>query len=78
MHDLGVLCPKLTFVHHIDYIIAKAYFRLGFIMNICSDFNDPLVLKSLYFSYVRSHLEFASVLWFPNQQLHIDNYQYLP
>ena len=35
MHDLGVLFdPKLTFVHHIliDYVIAKAYSMLSFII----------------------------------------------
>ena len=52
MHDLGVLFDsKLTFVRHIDYIIAKAHSMLGFIMRICSEFNNSLVLKSLYFAY---------------------------
>ena len=56
MHDLEVLFdPKLSFVNHIDYFIAKAFCVLRFTMRIFSEFFDPFVLKSLYFSYVRSH-----------------------
>ena len=40
---------------------------LGFVMRICSEFDDPLVFNSVYYSHVRSHLEYGSVVWFPNQ-----------
>ena len=42
---------------HIDFIVSKAYLMLGFEIRICSEFDDPLVLNSWYYSHVRSHLE---------------------
>src|SRR3978361_473786 len=38
---------------------------LGFIIRSCSHFDNLQCLKFLYFSYVRSHLEYASVVWSP-------------
>lgn len=65
--DLGVMFDeKLSFNKHIDMVISKAYSTLGFVMRVCSEFRDPLVLKSLYFAHVRSILEYASVVWSPN------------
>lgn len=71
MCDLGLLFDeKLTFVRHIDLAISRAYSMLGFVMRICADFDNPLVLKSLYYAYVRSKLEFGSVVWNPNYESH--------
>ena len=73
MCDFGVLFEfKLSFVQHIDLIISKAYSMFGFIMRICFEFFEPLVLRSLFLAHVRSHLEYASVVWFPNHQTHIE------
>jgi len=38
---------------------------LGFISRTCSDFNNPIALKSLYCSFVRSVLDYNSVVWSP-------------
>ena len=45
---------------------------LGFIMRICTDFNAAAVFISLYYAYVRSHLEYAAVVWSPNYEVHIN------
>jgi len=38
---------------------------LGFVSRVCLDFNNPIALKSLYCSYVRSILDYNSVIWSP-------------
>lgn len=64
--DLGVLLDhQLTFKMHYSETVDKANRQLGFIFKIASEFDDPLCLKSLYCSLVRSILEFASVIWSP-------------
>ena len=73
MNDLGVIFdPTFSFVRHIVFIVTKSYSMLGFMMRICADFNAALVFKSLNFSLVRSHLEFAAVVWNPNYDVYIN------
>lgn len=73
VRDLGVhLDHKFTFSHHIDTITSKANKSLGFVMRICSSFRDPVCIKNLYFSYVRSILDFASTIWSPNYKKYIN------
>lgn len=72
--DLGVVFdPKLSFSEHINTTVAKAFKMLGFIVRNCRHFvrNDTLVL--LYNTYVRSHLEYASVIWEPYYDVHINS-----
>ena len=70
--DLGVTFDnKITFSLHIDNIIAKSMSMLGFVKRMCRDFEDPYTLKALFCSFVRSHLEYASVVWCPNYGIHI-------
>lgn len=38
---------------------------LGFIKRICYDFRDIRALKSIYCAHVRSHLDYACVVWQP-------------
>ena len=71
--DLGVIFSSdLTFVRHIDSIIAKAYVMFGFIKRNCRDFCDLLTLKSLYVAFVRSTLEYACQVWSPFNKFHSD------
>ena len=73
IRDLGVVFDRtFTFNSHIDLIVAKAYSMLGFMMRICADFNAVSVFFSLYNAYVRSHLEYAAVVWSPNYDVHIN------
>ena len=66
MRDLGVtFTENLSFNRHIDIVVAKAYSMLGFVKRMCRNFNNVDTLKSLYFAYVRSQLEYASVVWSP-------------
>ena len=73
IHDLGVLYDeKITFVRYIDYTISKAYSMLGLMMGIRAEFDNPLALKSVYYSHVRSYLENGCVVWYPHHGVHID------
>ena len=66
VRDLGVnLDSKLTFRDHYNDIITRGNRMLGFVCIIAKNFRDPLCLKSLYCSLVRSVLEFSSIVWSP-------------
>lgn len=72
IRDLGItLDSAMTFKQHYTDIIAKANRQLGFMFKISDEFRDPLCLKSLYCSLVRSILEFGSVVWCPYQTIWI-------
>lgn len=60
-----VYTTDLSFSKHIDVITAKASSMLGFLFRVTREFCDPYTLKTLYVSYIRSHLEYASVIWSP-------------
>jgi hypothetical protein len=69
--DLGVIfTPNLSFNKHIDYIINKASSMLAYIKRFSRDFQDPYTIKTLYTCYVRSNLEYASVIWSPYYDIH--------
>jgi hypothetical protein len=64
--DLGVvLDSKLNFTSHISSLVVKASRMLGYIRRIGKKFRDSYTLKTLYNSFVRSHLDYASVVWNP-------------
>ena len=64
--DLGVyLDSDLSFRQHQQFVIDKANRQLGFLFKIAQEFDDPLCLRSLYFAFVRSHLESSAVIWSP-------------
>lgn len=70
---LGVIFTEfLNFNKHMDYITAKAFSMLGFIKRIGKDFRNVTALKAIYLAHVRSHLEYASVVWSPYYQTHVD------
>jgi len=70
--DLGVLFDnELRFIHHIDYVVAKAFRMLGFTLRQCWDFNNIATLKTIYYALVRSHLEYCSIVWSPLYKIHI-------
>lgn len=64
--DLGVLLDDtLSFVPHINRITDRAYKMLGFVFRQCKDFKNINTYLVLYNSLVRTHLEFASIIWNP-------------
>lgn len=72
--DLGVLLDsKLNFISHITITVNKAKGVLGFIKRWAKEFNDPYVTKNLYTSLVRPILEYASTIWDPIYQTHVDS-----
>ena len=67
--DLGViLSQNFNFSIHIGVIVNKAFKMLGLLKRTCSAFEDVRVFKSLYFSIVRSNLEYCSHVWSPSQK----------
>lgn len=66
LRDLGVTFDRcLRFDVHVGDVVSSAMRSLGFIIRSCSRFNDIECLKLLYMSFVRSRLEYASVVWSP-------------
>ena len=64
--DLGVFFDSdLSFSHHIDECLAGAYKSLGFVLRNSKDFKDISTLRLLFITFVRSRLEYASVIWCP-------------
>jgi hypothetical protein len=70
--DLGVVLDSMLNVTlHIDCLIVKASRMLGYIKRIGKEFRDPYTLKTLYNSFFRSHLDYASVVWNPYYGVHL-------
>jgi len=64
--DLGFyLSPTLSFKHHLNVTVGKSLKILGFIKRNTTLFTSATCLRTLYFSLVRSTLEYGSVVWFP-------------
>ena len=61
--DLGVIVTdKLTWSSHIECVVAKANRMLGFLRRNCADIGTNSK-RSLYLSFVRAHLGYASEVW---------------
>lgn len=64
--DLGIkFNSKLNFSEHMNDISVKAMRMLGFIVRNCRTFTNIQAFKILYFSYIRSKLEYGSLIWYP-------------
>lgn len=71
--DLGVtLDSKLRFNKHIDTMIDAAFRALGFVLRCGKAFKKPSTLINLFNCFVRSKLEYGSVVWTPYHKIHID------
>lgn len=72
VRDLGVTFDtKLSFTLHYESIIASAYKSMGFIMRNCREFHNVDTLKLLFSTFVRSRLEYASIVWCPGYTTHV-------
>lgn len=70
--DLGVTYDrKLSFTRHIECITASAYKSLGFVVRNMRDFQNSDTLCVLFNTFVRSKLEYASIVWSPIYNVHI-------
>ena len=70
--DLGVTFDSsLSFAPHVSFIVSEAVKCLGFIIRSSGCFSNGTTLKRLYVAFVRSKLEYASVVWAPATQIHI-------
>lgn len=68
--DLGITIDrKLTFKSHINNVVNKAAQLLGFIKRNTKAFSFKTKIL-LFNALVRSHLEFASVIWNPSFSVH--------
>ena len=64
INDLGVFFDsKLHFHTHVNYIFSECIKLLGLIRSITYRFSSLESLYVLYFTLVRSKLEYASVVW---------------
>jgi hypothetical protein len=72
--DLGITFDnKLSFVPHINVDITfQALQALGFIIRFSTHFRNIDTLKLLYRAYVRSKLEYGSIIWDPSYQRYVD------
>lgn len=71
--DLGVLFDdQLTFHNHYDYIIKRSSNLLGFVSRSTKDFRNTNSFIHLYYTLIRSVLEYNSVIWSPFYQVHTD------
>lgn len=71
IRDLGVILDsKVTFIDHYNTIINKANKMLAFIKRFSYNFHDPYTIKTLYITYVRSILEYCSIVWSPFSSTH--------
>lgn len=72
MKDLGITFDsKLTFESHINQIVKKAYKMLGFISRSLNKFKNISTYKILYYTYVRSCLEYGSSVWNPHYEIYV-------
>jgi hypothetical protein len=72
VRDLGVIFDsRLSFTDHIESIVNSSFKSLGFVLRNGKEFSDVDTLKLLYFTCVRSRLEYASLVWSPMYNNHI-------
>ena len=62
---------KLTFVKHIQTVVASVKGALGFVKRTPKNKFTIASAKMLYYALVRSKLEFASVVWQPFHDIYI-------
>jgi hypothetical protein len=64
--DLGIwFDSRLVFDVHISSVVAASLKLLGFLFRFCNEFRSVKCLTTLYFSLVRSRLEYGYIIWSP-------------
>ena len=71
--DLGITFDRqLNFKSHIDRIVSEANRMLGFIIRLGRNIESPQALKTLFFTFVRSKLEYCDILWTTSMAKYVD------
>ncbi|GBM16529.1 hypothetical protein AVEN_148910-1 [Araneus ventricosus] len=71
--DLGIIFDtKLDFSQHINAMVSQTYRRLGILKRKTREFSSEIALKVLYYTHVRSNLEYCSIMWDPNYRNKIE------
>ena len=71
--DLGIIFDsQLSFRPHYDYIINRANRLLGFVSRSTKEFKKCDSFLTLYYSLVRSVLEYGNVIWSPYYETHVN------
>lgn len=71
IRDLGVTFDcRLTFTAHVQDIVSRANRALGFVLRNSSNFSSEMTFKLLFNVYVRSILEYCSIVWGPLYNVH--------
>lgn len=74
LRDLGVTYDqKLSFVDHISVITSDCFRALGFLIRNAKDFSNISTLQLLFSTFIRPRIEYASIIWCPAYNNHIDN-----
>lgn len=74
IRDLGLLVDRrVTFADHREQTLTRARQSMGYIKWISKGQFGVRTLKVLYTSYVRSKLEFGSVIWDPASEINRDD-----
>ena len=70
--DLGVIFDsRLTFGQHIEALVSSSMRTMGLVFRNCGSFTNVTALRALFYSLVRSRLEYCSLVWYPIYQTHI-------
>lgn len=71
IRDLGVIFePNLKFNLHHEAVKRKSLSMLGLLYRHTQDFKNPNTIKNLYYTYVRSRLEYCCTVWSPQYDTH--------
>lgn len=71
IRDLGVIFDdQLSFRRHVEEVVGASMKMLGFIIRNTSAFSDTKTITTLYYTLVRSKLEYASTVWNPIYDVH--------
>lgn len=72
VRDLGVTMDQcLTFNDHINTVVKESLQLFALTRRFGRDFDDPHAILTIYTNLVRTKLDFASVVWRPQYDIHV-------